>query len=304
MDKEVVVIKPAELILKSKGVRTEFEKRLFFNIKDCLKKKSLEFDYLIKGQGRYFIYTPEPDDVILAIKSVFGISNLYSAIQVGAEIRAIKFAFCDLADELNIGPKHRFGIRVSTASTSFPMSAREVEKEVGATIQRKTRAKVNLSCPDYWLRAEIVGKRVFIYSKIIQGFGGLPLGTGGKVIVFMSEKRKDIVAAWLMMRRGCEIIPIHFRSNEKILSKFQKNCKALQKFAWGSKIKPMSIKRDRRIIKKEVAAVVERTGARAYVFGNTEFHRREADLPVFEPLIGLSQRRINSFLSQIINNSA
>jgi tRNA uracil 4-sulfurtransferase len=291
MEIEVVIIKPAELILKSKGVRKQFEKRLLFNVKDCLKKKEIEFDQVIRGHGRYFIYTPEPEEVVNAIKNVFGISNIYAAAQVGAKISSIKSAIYDLVEDLNITSKNTFGVRANTVNTDI--KSRKIETEIGAFIQEKTKAKVNLRKPDFWLRTEVVGSKAFIFSEIIQGLGGLPLGTGGKVISLISDNERDILASWMIMRRGAEIIPLHLRSDEKKLNNAQKNIKKLEKFAWGSKIKSISIKQDKDM-KKNLKKLVEQTGAKAYIFGDIEIHPRKADLPIFEPLIGLDKKELKA----------
>lgn len=289
MEPEVVILKPAELILKSKGVRREFENRLMFNVKDCLKKNEIEFDQIIRGQGRYFIYTPEPEEVISKVRDVFGLANMCAAAQVGAEINAIKSAVFDLAKSLGVNSRKSFGVRGTTVSPALKMKSREIENEVGAYIQKKTKAKVNLRKPDFWLRVEVVGKKAFIYSEIIEGLSGLPLGTGGKALALISEKEQDILAAWMMMRRGCEITPVHIRNSEKKLSQFQKNVRKLARFAWGSRIKPVSVKS-----KSEISKLAQNSGAKALIFANTEAHARKFDLPVFEPLIGLDKKRLKA----------
>ncbi|MBT7062524.1 hypothetical protein HN924_00985 [Candidatus Woesearchaeota archaeon] len=285
MEPEVIILKPGELILKSKGVRREFEKRLIFNVKDCLKKKEIEFDHIIRGQGRYFIYTPEPEEVISAVKNIFGIANLCAAAQVGAKLTAIQGAILDLAKDLGVNSKKSFGIRATTISTD--LKSRDLEKEIGAFIQQKTKAKVNLTKPDFWLRVEVVNNKAFVYSEIITGLNGLPLGTSGKVIAMISEKEKDVLAAWMIMRRGAEIIPIHIRNDEKKLTLSQKNVKKLNKFAYGSRIKPISIKS-----KVEINKIIKEKNVKALVFGSTKFHARKENLPVFEPLIGLDKKQL------------
>ena len=285
MEPEVIILKPGELILKSKGVRREFENRLIFNVKDCLKKKEIEFDHIIRGQGRYFIYTPEPEEVLAVVKNIFGIANLCAAAQVGAELNAIQGAILDLAKDLGVTSKKSFGIRATTVSTT--LKSRELEKEIGAFIQQKTKAKVNLTKPDFWLRVEVVNNKAFVYSEIITGLNGLPLGTSGKVIVMMSEKEKDVIAAWMIMRRGAEIIPLHIRNNEKKLTSFQKNVRKLDKFAYGSRIKPISVKSN-----SEITKLINEKNVKALVFGSTKFHARKENLPVFEPLIGLDKKQL------------
>jgi len=287
MEPEVIILKPGELILKSKGVRREFENRLIFNVKDCLKKKEIEFDHIIRGQGRYFIYTPEPEEVLAVVKNIFGIANLCAAAQVGAELNAIQGAILDLAKDLGVTSKKSFGIRATTVSTT--LKSRELEKEIGAFIQQKTKAKVNLTKPDFWLRVEVVNNKAFVYSEIITGLNGLPLGTSGKVIVMMSEKEKDVIAAWMIMRRGAEIIPLHIRNNEKKLTSFQKNVRKLNKFAYGSRIKPISVKSN-----SEITKLINEKNVKALVFGSTKFHARKENLPVFEPLIGLDKKQLKA----------
>jgi len=287
MEPEVIILKPGELILKSKGVRREFENRLIFNVKDCLKKKEIEFDHIIRGQGRYFIYTPEPEEVLAVVKNIFGIANLCAAAQVGAELNAIQGAILDLAKDLGVTSKKSFGIRATTVSTT--LKSRELEKEIGAFIQQKTKAKVNLTKPDFWLRVEVVNNKAFVYSEIITGLNGLPLGTSGKVIVMMSEKEKDVIAAWMIMRRGAEIIPLHIRNNEKKLTSFQKNVRKLDKFAYGSRIKPISVKSN-----SEITKLINEKNVKALVFGSTKFHARKENLPVFEPLIGLDKKQLKA----------
>jgi tRNA uracil 4-sulfurtransferase len=299
MEYEVVILKPAELILKSKGVRKQFEQKLIHNIKDCLKKKEVEFDHIIRGQARYFIYTPEPEEVLAEVKNIFGISNMFKAMQVGANIKTIKTTIFDLAKELAINNKSSFGIRATTVNSNINMSSREIETEVGSYIQEKTKAKVNLTKPDFWLRVEIVGPKAFVYYDVVVGLNGLPLGTAGKALALISEKEQDILAAWLIMRRGCEIIPLHIRETESGLVQFQKNCKKLEKFAWGSRVKPISIKgssKDR----KEIEKKAEEHGCKAIIMGSLDHKTLECNLPVFEPLVGLDKKQLKDIKAIVI----
>jgi adenylyl- and sulfurtransferase ThiI len=103
----------------------------------------------------------------------------------------------------------------------------------------------------------------------------------------ISEKEKDVLAAWMIMRRGAEIIPIHIRNDEKKLTLSQKNVKKLNKFAYGSRIKPISIKS-----KVEINKIIKEKNVKALVFGSTKFHARKENLPVFEPLIGLDKKQL------------
>ena len=55
----------------------------------------------------------------------------------------------------------------------------------------------------YWNR----NNKGYIYFEKIPCTGGFPLGTQGTVISIILDK-DSIVATWLIMKRGCIVIPI------------------------------------------------------------------------------------------------
>jgi thiamine biosynthesis protein ThiI len=78
-----------------------------------------------------------------------------------------------------------------------------------------------------------------IYGQVIPGPGGMPLGSQGRVFVLLSGGIDSPVAAWLMMRRGCGIIPLHFAQSEVEKSKALENCRVLSEWSFGWDIKPL-----------------------------------------------------------------
>ena len=89
-------------------------------------------------------------------------------------------------------------------------SSKDIGVVVGEAIEQATGAPVRLTTPDVELFIEVRAERAYIYTEIIEGVGGLPLGTQGKVIALLSGGIDSPVAAWLMMKRGCTIIPLFF----------------------------------------------------------------------------------------------
>jgi thiamine biosynthesis protein ThiI len=51
--------------------------------------------------------------------------------------------------------------------------------------------------------------QIYLYKEVIKGAGGLPLGVEGKLVVLLSGGIDSPVAAWMMMKRGCKIIPLY-----------------------------------------------------------------------------------------------
>jgi thiamine biosynthesis protein ThiI len=73
----------------------------------------------------------------------------------------------------------------------------------------------------------------------VPGPGGLPLGTQGKVVALISGGIDSPVAAWLMMKRGVGIIPLHFSSNAVETSKARDNMALLNRYAYGWRLRPV-----------------------------------------------------------------
>ncbi|MHA1132552.1 MAG: tRNA sulfurtransferase [Candidatus Helarchaeota archaeon] len=67
---------------------------------------------------------------------------------------------------------------------------------------------VNLSNPDHTFFIEIRDKEAFLFKEVIHGVSGLPYGSQGKLISLFSGGIDSPIASWLMMKRGCDIIPL------------------------------------------------------------------------------------------------
>jgi thiamine biosynthesis protein ThiI len=68
---------------------------------------------------------------------------------------------------------------------------------------------VDLDRPDLELHVEIREGDCYLFTEVIQGTGGLPLGVEGSLVALVSGGIDSPVAAWMMMKRGCRIIPIY-----------------------------------------------------------------------------------------------
>ena len=85
----------------------------------------------------------------------------------------------------------------------FAMPSPDVERHVGGWIQRVTGWPVNLSHPALVVRIEILSDDAFFFFDREPGQGGLPVGTGGRVMALLSGGIDSPVAAWRLIRRGC-----------------------------------------------------------------------------------------------------
>ena len=92
---------------------------------------------------------------------------------------------------------------------------------------------------DLTLGIEVHLESTLVYGEILRGPGGMPLNTQGRVFALLSGGIDSPVAAWLMMRRGCGIIPIHFCQSEIEKAKALENCQVLSGWSFGWDIKPI-----------------------------------------------------------------
>jgi thiamine biosynthesis protein ThiI len=88
----------------------------------------------------------------------------------------------------------------------------EIERALGARIADLRGWTVDLHDPALIVGVEIVPGEAFYYFGKEPGAGGLPSGTGGRLVALLSGGIDSPVAAWRMMRRGCTVTFVHFHS--------------------------------------------------------------------------------------------
>ncbi len=287
MEPELVILKPDELYLKSEPVMQHMMKRLASNLQACLKQNDVSYDSIVKQRLSIFIYTDDPEEIIECVKNVFGISTLAGAVEVGSNMDTLKSVAEELAS--SIKKSNTFAVRASRVDKSYPLTSKEIEFEVGGHIQDKTGAKVDLSKPDLQINIDILGKNALIFTDVHKGFGGLPVGVSGKVAVIMEDE--SIEAAFMMLKRGCEVVPLHFRGDGANQQRFINACKKLEKLAYGSQIKSVSVPGEFDI--KEAEKLAINSGCKALVLDCTSVPKElkkwktAVKIPIFTPLVGL-----------------
>jgi thiamine biosynthesis protein ThiI len=111
-----------------------------------------------------------------------------------------------------------FAVRTKIAATGYGMHSMELERQLGRVILDHLRARdpavqVNLSNPEVTCWVEVVPGKALIYVDRVDGAGGLPALTSGRLMVLLSGGFDSAVAAYKMMRRGCHAAFVHFFGN-------------------------------------------------------------------------------------------
>jgi len=275
--KKVVVVRYSEIALKGMN-RPYFENKLVFNIKDCLKKNNIKFSEIKKLRGRILIYLNNREANCL--KNVFGISSFSYAFETELNIKSIEKIALKITK--NLGNKKTFKVNTRRSNKNFKFSSLDVNKLIGEVIRRKTKAKVKLENPDLELGIEIYDKAYLFIGKVA-GLGGLPVSTEGRVLLLIEDKN-SLLAGFLVMKRGCSIIPISFKNF---------NISLLRKFSYGFSLRLIKINKI-----KEIDEIASKQNIKVLVVGQILNNFKELDLkiPILRPLIGYNQKEINRLL--------
>jgi len=210
--KRTILIHYHEISLKGNN-RGWFENRLHQHVTALLR--GVAHGPIRRFAGRLAIEIPENasqdeiDAIIFRLQRVFGIANFVAAREVPADIDAIKVALSELVAAARFDS---FKIDARRGTKEFPLNSPEINQVLGAYVVELTGARVRMENPDAVFSVEIASGRAFLSVEKIQGAGGLPTGTGGKVLCLISGGLDSPVAAWRMMRRGCRVQYIHFHS--------------------------------------------------------------------------------------------
>jgi thiamine biosynthesis protein ThiI len=81
----------------------------------------------------------------------------------------------------------------------------------------------------------------YVFTEAVEGVGGLPLGTQGKMISLVSGGIDSPVATWLMMKRGVEVISVYCNNfpynDDRAPKRTMDSIKALQEWCPGRPLK-------------------------------------------------------------------
>jgi thiamine biosynthesis protein ThiI len=238
----LVLLRYGEIALKGEN-RTYFLRKLRHNVRLCLKANAVEGQVWQEGQ-RLYLETEQVDRAIEAVQRVFGLVSLSPVQAVPPALEPIMQAAVATAHRSGLDASHTFRVTARRADKSFPFLSPEVERQAGAAVVAATGAKVDLSNAQVDIGIEIQPARALIFGETIPGPGGLPLNSQGRVVVLLSGGIDSPVAAWLMMKRGCAVIPVHFSNSQAQAEQVNAIVANLNRYAYGWQLRPILLSHD------------------------------------------------------------
>ena len=253
-----ILVRYAEISLKGKN-KPFFEKKLTENIKECLKKSKIPYTNIKILPGRILIKIDESltyaeneksgvgncnqyniYDVqrYMCLKTVFGVQDFGIAYFIPGSMEKIKEMFTSIVEGMEQFQNAKtFRITSKRIHKSLPFTSMEADKAIGAFVAIAFGKKVQLKEPDIEIEIEFTAKGSYILFNRIKCFAGLPVTSQGKVFSLIEDNisdkymEKSLLASILMMKTGCEIIPLVINNNIDL--------SLLEVYAYGFKISPI-----------------------------------------------------------------
>lgn len=208
------LIKYAEIGIKGKN-RYLFEDALVQQIKYALKKCEGEFK-IHKTQGRIFVDALTEfdfDETVENLKKVFGISGICPVVSMEDEgFEKLCENVLKYIDDVYPDKNMTFKVHARRARKNFPKDSMTINMEMGeAILKAYPEMHVDVHKPDVLLNIEI-REKIYVYSMIIPGPGGMPVGTGGKAMLLLSGGIDSPVAGYMIAKRGVKIDAVYFHA--------------------------------------------------------------------------------------------
>ena len=206
-----ILIRYGELSTKGRNKKM-FTQKLASNIKKALVdypqvKVIPDYDFM------YLDLHEAPEEAVIEkVKPIFGIQSISPVYIIEKYMEDAKKVVLDLLSKENLEGK-KFKIMTKRSDHTFEMDTNQINLFLGdAVLETYPEIKVQLKQPDITVRIDVRREHLMVSLKTIQGAGGLPVGTSGRVMLMLSGGIDSPVAGYLAMKRGMEIQCVHFAS--------------------------------------------------------------------------------------------
>lgn len=361
---KIIIIHYHEIALKGRN-RIFFEDRLVKSVAKALAGENI--GGVLKMFDRILVALHD-DSNIESIKNklqrVFGVAYFAVGFEGSRDLEKLGE---DIWGAIKGDDFATFRITTKRQDKSYQYDSREVDEKIGSYIWRKLEGagkvpKVDLKNPDTNVIIEITSSGTFFYYDKrgacgcrqtgmtsesrrnmishggesyfgkIRGLAGFPVGTAGKTMSLISGGFDSPVASWKMMRRGAEIVFVHFHSYPTTSLASKENVreiiKILNQYQYESKIyfvpfldiqKQIMINCDpsygvilyRRFMVRIAERIAEKENAKALITGdslaqvasqtleNIAVVSEVSTMPILRPLIGENKEDIIELAEKI-----
>ena len=274
-----ILIRYGELSTKGRNKKM-FTQKLASNIKKALVdypqvKVIPDYDFM------YLDLHEAPEEAVIEkVKPIFGIQSISPVYIIEKNMEEAKKVVLDLLSQENLEGK-TFKIMTKRSDHTFEMDTNQINLFLGdAVLEIYPEIKVQLKQPDITVRIDVRREHIMVSLKTIQGAGGLPVGTSGRVMLMLSGGIDSPVAGYLAMKRGMEIQCVHFASppytSPQALEKTKLLAAKIARFGGSIQFLTVPFSRIQEEIKKSVPEAYLMTIMRRFMLRITDQLRENA----------------------------
>jgi len=280
-----LLIRYGELGLKSENVRRRFEQAL---VQDIRRKHLLSGVPCVTSsqRGRIFVDSDDWRRSAEMLSRTFGVVSFSPVTKATSEFQGLADAVTEFSRPL-VFKGARFAVRARRTG-SHPYTSQTLARDLGSAIYESNKdlgLRVDLEEPDAEVFVEVRGKEAYLYSSVMRGPGGMPKGTQGRLLSLVSSER-GVASSWLLMKRGCNVA---VASEDELLPS--------PLASWNP---DMKVHRPEEDLFEQARRL--RCEGVVLEWGLGDMERGavlKGDLPVFHPLIGMSQEDVRRLLDRI-----
>ena len=208
------LVKYSEIGIKGKN-RYIFENALRDQIKNALDLVEGEFS-VTKEQGRIYIEALteyDYDETVEALTRVFGIAGIMPVMLIeDSTWENLTKEVEEYVRKLYGDKEFTFKVEAKRGNKQYPMNSPQICMELGGYLLEKfPNIKVDVHNPEVRINIEIRNK-AYVYSTVIPGAGGMPVGTNGKAMLLLSGGIDSPVAGYMIAKRGVKLDATYFHA--------------------------------------------------------------------------------------------
>ena len=208
------LLKYGEIGIKGKN-RYLFEDALVRQVRYALKDVEGTFN-VYKSQARIYVDCEgeyDYDDTVEHLKRVFGLVGICPVVRMEDQgFDQLKKDVVAYMDEVYPDKKLSFKVEARRARKSYPKTSMEINCDLGeAILDAFPETHVDVHKPDVMLHVE-VRNEIYVYSQIIPGAGGMPVGTNGSAMLLLSGGIDSPVAGYMISKRGVGLEATYFHA--------------------------------------------------------------------------------------------
>ena len=281
----VLLVRFGELALKSPYVRRQLRDRLVANIQDLFAAEGVEC-LTRADHGRVYVDVEDVPAASSALRRVFGIVSFSPARETTSDPEDIAALALESAKG-GLRDGGSFAIRARRSGT-HSYTSQDLAKLLGRRVQDAIpKATVNLDAPQLEVHVEVRENRAYVFTEVVDGPGGLPLGSQGRGLALV-DSEAGMVAGWLAMKRGCKVTiaaPDGSTAHEP-LRRWDVHLKVL---SWEP---GLDLKELVRVSRSEALFLGSR-------IGEVESKKADLEFAVFHPVVGLEDARLREIAARI-----